>query len=348
MNNKLKAQINSVLETLFQKYDDSFSMSEKSYRAYLSQAMDFTVRLRKLYPKESFSTPEAERETIIRHLAEEESKIRTIAAWRKLRRSLSVMYLVLGLAGFSERINTIKNPIPPEDRPRRTGRNKRLTTVTSEDFEMMCAHLRKKNQHLAESLCVIARALGLRPCEMPEITFSFEDDKIRVAVPPRKNTKKGTADSRFQRGIERELIVDWSEDLEFALLECREASLSPKDVKVAQEQIRRASLALWSKRVARFCLYSLRYTLGSHLKATYANDPRGAIKIAAVLGHKSTSSARSYGNIRSSGGGFSVPEASEDTCARVIDDCKVRRQKFAKKRIAAPSSPTTIGPALAP
>lgn len=346
MSNNSKEQLNSIF---FEKYNDTFSMSEREYRAYIRQALRFMAQVGNRYPKDFENAPlEVQVSTFIRHLVEEESKLRTISAWRKLRGSLSVLFEVLGRRDFSARIRATKNPIPPCDRPRKTGRDKRLTTVTPEDFETMCTYLTKKRHFFAHSLCIIARSLGLRPCEIPNITFTISDSEIRIKVPPHKNTKKGKADPRFQRGIERELVVERSNILEAALIDCQFYRLTSKDVRSAQEQIRKASLALWPRRMARFCLYSLRYTLGSHLKAAYAGDPKGAIKIAAALGHKATSSARSYGNIRSSGGGFGIPIATAETCSRVVDDCKSRRQRFVKKRIASPSVSTPLAHSPSP
>ena len=334
-------------ETLFD--EDDFLMHRKTYLSYLRQATAFMRQ----YCKDTECPSDGTQ--LIRNvgyralelLLDVESKKRTTDSWRKLRRAFVVYYKALGQDDMADMFAAAKNPTPPKSRPRKTGKLRRLITVSSGDLQTMLDYLADNGDFHSHAMCVVADALGLRPSEMTRLNYAFTGDGyIHVHIPAKKQTKRGALHPELQRGIARELVIPHSPQLGEALLRC-----SVLDVKYAKrhiERIRKASVALWPRRTARFCLYSLRYSMGSHLKAAHANDPEGAFKIAAILGHKKTSSARVYGNIRSGSGGHILPVATAETVAQVIDDRKTYtvRKACAKQPRRAPSSSQSWGPTI--
>lgn len=325
MNQLLKSRLN----TFKALYDENFSMTKATFDEYIEVAVRFIDSFQG-HTAESLETLERD---AVQKLQNIESKTRTGDGWRKLRRALVVFFEALKHNDIAQRIDSIQNPTVPEERPHKPGRNRRLSTVYDDDFELMSQKLIKENKWTAHACCVVTQALGLRPCELAKINYWTDRKLIYVDIPASKATKKGKADPKFQRGIDREIIVPFSAELEDALRRCND--MEARWLGRIQNTIRDASQSLWPRRKTNFCLYSLRYTLGSNMKAALAKDPGGAIKIAAVLGHKSTSSARSYGNIRSGTGGFTMPVATAETIERVNDDRAVSRERWKRKQAAA-------------
>lgn len=245
---------------------------------------------------------------------------KTSDSWRKLRRAFVIYYTAAGLALQAKQIAGTENPAGLKDRPHKPKKKKRLITVTNEIYDTMYSDRAERQDADAMTLMALGKELGLRPVEalnVEVLDFDIEQMTMSVYIQGAKKTKRGQQNKAEQRGIDRILHVPINKNLIEAIKTAQE--LTPKKIKAAQERIRRSAARLYPHSDRRFCLYSLRYTMGSNLKKKYLNRKDGARMIAAVMGHKCTSSISEYGNIKS-GTSTGTPIADQETLAQVVDD----------------------------
>lgn len=95
-------------------------------------------------------------------------------------------------------------------------------------------------------------------------------------------------------------------------------------------RIHRASRRIFDNADKHFCLYSLRYTFGSHLKRQLYTTDGGRVIAAAIMGHKNTSSISSYGHYQSGSVGAEIPLVDDATLHQVRDDIGKRFEKEGK------------------
>ncbi|MBE9397786.1 hypothetical protein IOQ59_11010 [Pontibacterium sp. N1Y112] len=274
---------------------------------------------------------------MIKQMLTKESKSRTSNSWRKLRRSAAVLAKSVGSDDFAASMvgkNAWKNPTPESQRFRQTGKSLRQKTVTDIDFNMIMANRRESEDSESCALLNIGRYLGARPTEMNriEVLDAQGSGEITVFIGGSKKTKKGESGHWKQRGIDRTLTLKLSrtEMIELTTSILIADGMEDKDVEACRKRITRNVSKIWPQRSRKFCLYSLRYTMGSNLKKSY-NGYRNKDKlIAAAMGHLSTSSASSYGNIKS-GVKTGVPVPSKETLAQVEVDTG-RKRSYGKQR----------------
>ncbi|WP_370278579.1 hypothetical protein [Pontibacterium sp.] len=256
---------------------------------------------------------------VLRHL-ESTAATKTSDSWRKLRRAMTIYYTAAGLNDEAKQIAGTENPAGLKDRTHKPKKRKRLITVTDEIFHTMYSDRADRNDADSQTLMTLGKELGLRPAEAQTVEvldFDIPNMTMQVFIKGAKKTKRGQQNKAEQRGIDRILHVPISKDLISAIKAAQQ--LTPNKIKSAQERIRRAAARLYPHSQRRFCLYSLRYTMGSNLKKKYLNRKDGARMVAAVMGHKCTSSMSEYGNIKS-GASTGTPVADQETLAQVVDD----------------------------
>lgn len=188
---------------------------------------------------------------------------------------------------------------------------------------------------------------------MPKIEITrVEDDEITVFIPGAKKTKRGKEGVETQRGIDRTVSLKLPKDELWLLVAAIETANSvgmhsdkenavEKAIGAIQSRIQRAGVKLFGRKKQRFCLYSLRYTLGSNLKKQL-NDRKTKNRdkiIAAVLGHRNTDSQSYYGNYSSGQLKGNLPTPSQETIKQVI---RGKRRAFRPSKVKGRShSPTT-------
>ncbi|MDI3326208.1 hypothetical protein QKW35_17645 [Pontibacterium granulatum] len=256
---------------------------------------------------------------VVKYL-ESTSNTKTSDSWRKLRRAMVIYYTAAGLGSEAKQIAGTENPAGLKDQAHKPKKRKRLNTVTDEIFDAMYFDCEDRQDTVSMTLMRLARELGLRPAEalgVEMLDFDIPNMTMSIYIEGAKKTKRGQQNKAEQRGIDRILHVPINKELIEAIKTAQD--LTPNEIKAAQERIRRAAARLYPHSQRRFCLYSLRYTMGSNLKKKYLNRKDGAKMVAAVIGHKCTSSMSEYGNIKS-GASTGTPIADAETLAQVVDD----------------------------
>ncbi|WP_420600644.1 site-specific integrase [Neptuniibacter sp.] len=236
----------------------------------------------------------------------------------EIRRSLSVNYASLGLMHIAKKISGISNPVQPSDRKGKTGRARRAKYVSFDDFMLFFQDRIEAGQDMAAAFLYIGYYLGLRPAEISGLDYELDINtgKLNIIVPHVKNTAKGKRLPKYQRGIDRVLVVDYNKELMKHIDIATVASQSDKDR--IRRQIRDLNKRYFPHRKQLINMYSLRYTFGADVKRAARHDP---IEVSSKLGHKNTKSSYCYGNSRQSLGKKKVPEATMQTKQQVqVDD----------------------------
>lgn len=322
----------------FEDYDhflsvrkDKDSIKKETYFEYLREAVRELNKM-SLDIRKGMSVGDLIRQHIndIRdHIARRSADISS-DQFRKIRRAFVVT--AIAHAGYFEANSflSVPNPTPPENRKRKQGRNKRLTTVTPEVYEAVLDELSKDD--VAKALILLAKTTGARPAEMNSIQFLGErlneqgETIIELFIEGAKKTQKGKEGKWVQRGIDRKIHFKVTPIEKIRLMNAidRASWMDEKEIKAAQERIRRATKRAFPRRKKKmFCLYSLRYTMGSNLKRAYKGVDDADKIIAAILGHKNTSSQGSYGYSQS-GVVTKVPMVDADMIKKVRRDRKRR------------------------
>lgn len=332
-------------EEFLEKTDISWHIHEKTYSDYIREGSRFIFQNKKFAKlldgentedvlRSIFDSKQAV--DLLKQMLTHESKNKTSNSWRKLRRSVAVLAKSVGSDDFASTMvgkNAWKNPTPDSKRLRQTGKAFRQKTVTPDDFEKIMSDRREKSDPESCSLLTIGRLLGARPTEMNRIEIlDMKDGEITVFIAGSKKTKKGESGHWKQRGIDRTLTLKLNRTdlLELSTAIMMSEDMSSAEIKSTQERLRYASNKIWPHRSKKFCLYSLRYTMGSNLKKSYNNYRNKDVLIAAAMGHLSTSSASSYGNIKS-GVRTGVPKPSKETMAQVEVDTG-KKKNYGKQR----------------
>jgi len=325
-NNNFNFNVMSYEE--FQNLGPGWTMESDSYCSYNIEATKFLMRSVASTPEDFFEEIVfgsgrdvlSDLVPLLKVKLEYEAQYKTSDSWRKLRRALTVFYRSSGLESEAMYFKSIENPVDYLKRPKKPGRNLRQITVPNEDFDKIIENRRRLDDRVSESILIITRLLGLRPSEIPSLDIVDSDESeghITIHITGAKKTKVGKENAAMQRGIDRTLTIPYRQEWLEAFKVCSE--LSRREVVNAQERLRKAAVKLWPKRKRRFCLYSLRYTLGSNLKNRLGHRQGGARTIAAIMGHKSTNSASGYGHSKSGKSMISiVPD--DKTLSQVVED----------------------------
>ena len=290
-------------------------MYKKTYDAYLSEAERFIRRTCSDHTDivADFCT-QAPKEFLVSLLPLLKEKLlivahkKSSAAWRKLRRAIEVYYYHCELPDQSAWVKSIQNPVEPGSRTKPPGRDRRLKKVPKAELERIIENRMTAGDIKGASILHICSVFGVRPCEVPGIGYQInhEASEITAEVIGAKKTARGEAGLEAQRGLDRDLTVDYEERLHEALDIW--GKLDEKDLDRVQARVYRAGKKLWPRRKKRFCLYSLRYNKGSDLKKENGSSAEGRAKTAAAMGHHTTTAQSAYGHANASTGGV-VPKA---------------------------------------
>ena len=312
------------------------AIKESTYYEYLREAVrelnKMTLSLRKEMQIAEIITQHINemRDHLVRRSPEISSD-----QYRKMRRAFEI--ISIAHAGYYEAniFHKFKNPTDPIHRKKKQGRNKRLTTVTPEIYDAVWDELLEDD--ISRSLMLLAKTTGARPTEMNEIELIDEqfidpsESIIELKIIGAKKTKKGEEGKWIQRGIDRNIKIRVSPLEKIKILNAIQTVswLDDREIKNAQERIRRATKRAFPKKKKKmFCLYSLRYTMGSNLKLAYKGKDDADKIVAAILGHKNTSSQSSYGYVQC-GVATKVPMVDKDMIKKVKRD---KESKYGKRR----------------
>ncbi|MCP3686153.1 MAG: site-specific integrase [bacterium] len=235
------------------------------------------------------------------------ASVRNSSSWRKLRRSLAVTYEAIGLNDLSIDINSVENPVEPEDRLGKVGRANRKKYVTQEEFELLLNDRINNKELVTAGYIYLCFHLGVRPEEVRGLQYDIDDNtrEMYIKVPHVKDLTEG------QRGIDRELIIKLDYDMIYYI---DIVNTSRKSTDSVRMQIKRAVDRLFPNDKQRISLYSMRYTMGADIKQATQHDP---VQTAALLGHKSTASSVTYGNSRQSSNRRPLPQTTPETQQQV-------------------------------
>jgi len=315
--------VNNMDDKQVMRIENDSLMYKKTYDAYLAESERFIKRICSDHTElvSDFCT-EAPKEFLVSllPLLKEELLVaasqKSSGAWRKLRRAIDVYYRHCELFEQSKMIKSIKNPVEPGSRMKPPGRDKRLKNVPKADLEKVLENRLDAGDIESAGIIYICAEFGVRPCEVPYISYqvNHETNEITAEVVGAKKTAAGEEGLEAQRGLDRDLTVDYEELLHESLEIW--SKLGKKDLERAQARIYRAGKKLWPRRKKRFCLYSLRYNKGSDLKKKNGSTAEGRAKTAAVMGHHTTTAQSAYGHANASTGGV-VPKANPEAVNEV-------------------------------
>lgn len=254
------------------------------------------------------------------------------AYWRRLRNAIEFDQREKKFSEAANRIASTQNPITnPASNAERVryeavevkSKQRRAKGITPADANKLEQHFHDAGDLTSERVLVICRALGCRPAEISG-----------VRVHPDGTVKIPGAKGRADRGIpERTITIDpittnrVLDALRHLHLESG-GRMAPVVAKV-QDRVARGARKLWPRRKAHPSLYSYRHQMGSDLKAS-GMDP---VRVAYVMGHRSTESVEVYGDRRkASGGRTPLPAPGADLSQVIVN----HKERPAKQRQAAP------------
>lgn len=350
----LKSKGASVIaEKTYYKYLETGNVRLRQYSPLLKDAIKYveehTADQRNTKAKDLRNKLQALLLTIKRGLAQD-SKTETSDQWRKSRKSIEVRLRAAGYPVLAERVNKIQNPTPYGRRATKPKRTQRIMRVTPQDLKTILDDRADAGDDFARSVITLGWYIGMRPSEISGIKIKkMEGKTLTLWIPSAKKLEA----PGIERGLDREIVVDLIDARRFAAfgwalvtaqrhlkehalrhyadkndLDWRELSDEQIEdaqslyTKALQQRLNRMSKRLFPRRTTHFCLYSLRYNMGSQLKYMYRNnlgEDEAARFVSAVLGHRNIASSNCYGNY-SSGRSAVVPVPTKATRERVIDN----------------------------
>jgi integrase len=225
------------------------------------------------------------------------------AYWRKLRNAITYNQIERGHFDSSASVKSVYNPVtsPKTAVDRKMSESvgakpgkaqKRLKKLSQQDLAAIIREAGERDDYEAASALIISSITGARPAEMLNIQCLEKDI---IFIEGAKKTEKG------DRGLDRYLQVT---PKEWRLLNNAVTALRASDPGKAgtmhkvQSRVSTMAKALWPRRKTRLTLYTMRYAMGSDLKASGLSRQ----EIAYVMGHQSMQSVDKYGNRRSGSG----------------------------------------------
>lgn len=166
---------------------------------------------------------------------------------------------------------------------------KRIRSVGYDDFKTLLLHLDAKGYTDEMAAIILAYYIGIRPCEMRDITLT--DNCIHIIG--------GKKNSKLERGADRSLLIKDPKILKRIKWALNRMNNCQRSNAAIRDRLRKECRELWPRRKMHPTLKSFRHQLGSNLKAS-GESPEN---IAYIMGHQSTDSASVYGNPRSGAGG---------------------------------------------
>ncbi|MBS9404801.1 site-specific integrase [Halomonas sp. TRM85114] len=325
-----------MLFKTYKRYTRDYSrdvFEEKTYYSYLNEAKAFI----KFVTENDLSDIKSNK-AMKQHLDENHELIlnylkitaysKSSSTWRKLRRSLEVAFKASKLSEHAKNMKNVKNPAPIKSRAKNTNTKRRMQKMDENTYHTVLRDRINKKDIDASSLIIICKNLGIRPSEAKGIKIlKINAESIIVYIQGAKKTLAGKRNEKNKRGIDRLLKINYNKSLEYALLSIQ--GIDDKRIKAAQMRISRTSRRLYPNAKKHFCLYSLRYQYGSDLKKSLTvKTPESRKKIAAILGHKNTSSISSYGDAVSGNNSFTPPSIHIKCLAEVNDNYEKNKQNI--------------------
>lgn len=294
-----------------------------------------------------------------------DSKHETSDQWRKSRKSIEVRLRAAGLAALAQKVNKIENPTPHARRVNKPKRRGRVMRVTAHELNEIIKDRDAVGDEFARSMLILGWYIGMRPSEVVGIKVLKRDErKLLLEIP----SAKKLANPNIERGLDRKIWVDFIDANRFAAFGWALATaqrhlnnaalvkyadkqgLDAKELnddqiehaqalylKALQQRLNRMSRRMFPRRTTQFCMYSLRYNMGSLLKKMYrdAGETKddAARFVSAVLGHRNMTSSSCYGNY-ASGQSAVVPVPLRETLDRVVDNRHGKRSIAARKATA--------------
>ena len=225
------------------------------------------------------------------------------AYWRKLRNAIMYSQIEREQFDTAASVKSIYNPITKrltnvdkrmsESVQGKPGlKQKRLKKLPESELDQIYGEVVRRGDRGVGAAVMLAEIAGCRPSEMLDIQCL---DNGTIFIKGAKKTEKG------DRGLDRNLEVTPDE---FERVRASVATLRSIDPGKAgtmhkiQDRITTVTKALWPRRKTRPTLYTMRYSMGSELKASGLSRR----EIAYVMGHQSMQSVDRYGNRRSGSG----------------------------------------------
>jgi integrase len=197
--------------------------------------------------------------------------------------------LAQGNLKAAQAVRELINPVtaPGSELPRKP-KQKKVRSVSDDDFWTLILHLRAHDFY-DEALCVVlAYYLGVRPCEMRTVTV--KDDQVEIIG--------GKKSDPLERGADRTLVIEHPEMLKAITEAAQWMSNCPRTNSAIRDRLRKECRTLWPRRKQHPTLKSFRHQLGSNLKASGESNE----SLAYIMGHQSTVSINVYGDRRSGAG----------------------------------------------
>ncbi len=323
------------------RFDPKYqTVTEKTFRTDIRDALSY---IRKALPPEIYNEVLASQKklpfflhriapAIIEKLKSDvalaESK--TSDSWRKLRTAVARLYGATGLIQIADNIKKIKNPAELNNRNKKPRASRRQKSIHKSNLNQLIIERTDAGDLDSVTLLILGWSLGIRPCEVKNISWKQAQKAgyIEVTIGAAKSTVVGQRYVKLSRGIDRTLTIETDPFLITSIDYWNKTSNDgniEKRIKNASERVSNAAKKLWPNQRKNFTLYSLRDIFGSRVKFRFQDEKQGRVIVAALMGHKCTKSARSYGN---SATGKSMvekskcnaPQPSNETVAKVIDN----------------------------
>lgn len=245
------------------------------------------------------------------------------AYWRKLRNAILYSQIERGHYDTAADVKGVYNPVtkPKTGVDRKMSESvggkagkpqKRLKKLPASDLEKLYGELMDRNDREVFAAVQLAEFTGCRPAEM--LNIQCLDGGI-VFVEGAKKTEKG------DRGLDRYLQLDqhqWEQvRASVATLKAADPGKAGTMHKV-QDRLNTATKALWPRRKTRPTLYTLRYSMGSELKASGLSKR----EVSYIMGHQSMQSVDRYGDRRSGSGKTPIKPAPGADMSQVREGYK--------------------------
>lgn len=221
--------------------------------------------------------------------------------WRKLKIAIAHDQEQRGYKDVAEVVRGLVNQVAKDavirkDYSALKPRLPRVKRLKPDDKVRIAEALKAKGDQLLADMYRVCEFTGCRPVEVASVRVSVDEVMIAGA---KVNDKRGVK-FRTLRGFD---------EMELALLKratgrLRQALLDEQSVNVGalQDRFDRLMKKTFPRRKHKPTLYTLRHQFGSNLKASGMSREA----IAVCMGHRSTSSADTYGDRRTGSKGFKI------------------------------------------
>lgn len=245
------------------------------------------------------------------------------AYWRKLRNAVMYSQIAAGYYDTAAEVKEVYNPVmSPKtgvDRKMRESvggkpgtQQKRLKKLPDADYVKLFREITKRKDIEVGSAVKLAEILGCRPAEM--LNVQCLDNGV-VFVEGAKKTEKG------DRGLDRYLQVtpeEW-EVVKHAVTALKAVDPGKAGtMRKIQDRLDTITSAVWPRRKTKPTLYTLRYSMGSELKASGLSKR----EVAYIMGHQSMQSVDKYGDRRSGSGKTPIKPAPGADMSQVREGYK--------------------------